>query len=180
MLEVIHNDHINMSKLLKLLRKKIEVLKSDKEIDFRLTKNIISYLRTYSDKYHHPLEDFIYEFYLENYVVPDDISSRLPTEHKEMKSATIELDELLNMILLDAIVPKDECIERLESFVTQQEKHMSYEEMEVLPLIEHNLSDVDWIKIKQDWLHLDGTIDPLFGENVSDQYQELSAVIKKL
>ena len=49
MLTIIHNDHDNMSLLLKLLRKKIQLLEADEKIDYRLIKAIITYLRHYAD-----------------------------------------------------------------------------------------------------------------------------------
>ena len=55
MLSIIHKDHANMNQLLKILKTKIRLLEQDKEIDYRLIKAIITYLRSYSDKYHHPM-----------------------------------------------------------------------------------------------------------------------------
>lgn len=178
MLAIIHNDHVNMNLLLKLLKKKIELLKEDQKIDFRLTKAAISYLKNYSDKYHHPMEDFIYDYYLANYVAPNDVVDRLPKEHAVIKKATIDLDELLNMILLDAIVPKEECIERLESFVNLQMAHMMYEEKEIIPLIKKTLTEEDWAKINKEW-PLHEYSDPLFGKDISKQYAKLAEVIKQ-
>jgi hemerythrin-like domain-containing protein len=179
MLAIIHNDHINMNRLLKLLRKKIELLNKDEKIDYHLTKSIITYLRTYSDKYHHPLEDFIYDYYVKHYDQSAEVGTRLPEEHKHLKKVTIELDELLNMILLDAIVPKEQCIEKLQYFVDLQSAHMAYEEQELLPLIENSLTPDDWLNIEQQWRH-NGYRDPLFGKNIADQYQKLAAVINRV
>ena len=180
MLAIIRNDHINMTRLLKLLRKKIDALKKDQEIDFYLTKSIITYLRTYSDKYHHPLEDFIYAYYTMHYVEPgtDGLSTRLSQEHKHLKKVTIELDELLDMILLDAIVSKEQCIEKLQYFVDLQIAHMDYEEQELLPVIGNTLTPDDWLNIEQQWRHNDHR-DPLFGKNIANQYQKLAAVINQ-
>ena len=177
MLEIIHNDHINMSRLLNVLRKKVGLLEKDEMVDFRLIKTIITYLRTYSDNYHHPMEDLIYAFYSKNCNISDGVSSRLLEEHKILKKATIELDELLTMILLDAIVPKEQFFEKLQHFVELQTAHIAYEEQEILPLIEKGLSPEDWSVIKLQWSHKEYQ-DPLFGEEVSDQYRALAAFIK--
>ena len=168
-----------MNRLLKILRKTIELLEKDERIDFRLVKTIITYLRTYSDKYHHPMEDLIYDYYMKNSTVPDAVSARLPQEHKLIKKATIELDELLSMILLDAIVPKEQCTEKLQNFVELQAAHIAYEEQEILPLIKASLSAEDWSKIEQQWRHKEYS-DPLFGDNVSEQYRKLATVIKQM
>ena len=47
MLEIIHSDHRNINQLLRILRKKIQLLENDEKIDYRLVKAIIDYLRHY-------------------------------------------------------------------------------------------------------------------------------------
>ncbi|WP_028862232.1 hemerythrin domain-containing protein [Psychromonas aquimarina] len=173
MLAIIRNDHANINQLLSILRKKIIRLEQDEKIDYRLIKAMITYLREYSDKYHHPMEDLIYEYYLKYRVVPDEVANRLSREHKLISKATIELDELLDMILLDAIVPKEHCIKKLNDFVKFQSAHLAYEEQEVLPAIKESLSPDDWSTLQQQWLH-DEYSDPLFGDTISDQYRELA------
>jgi len=177
MLAIIHNDHVNMSRLLKLLRKKINQLDQDEKIDYRLIKSVITYLRYYSDKYHHPMEDLIYDYYLTYRASSDEAVTRLSQEHKLIKKVTIELDELLDIILLDAIVPKEVCLEKLRNFVEIQAAHLAYEENEILPLIRTSLSSEDWVKIQQQWQG-DAHNDPLFGDKVSEQYRTLATHIK--
>jgi hemerythrin-like domain-containing protein len=173
MLSIIHKDHVNMSNLLRLLREKVKLLENDQGVDYRLMKAIITYLRNYSDKYHHPMEDMIYEYYLKYRVVSDEVANRLSIEHKLVKEITIELDELLDMILLDAVVPREQFIEKLKNFIKLQMDHMAYEEQEILPKIEASLTEKDWQILEQQWQH-EGHSDPLFGDNVSDEYKKLS------
>jgi len=177
MLAIILNDHINMNRLLKILTNKIVFLEKDKEVDFRLIKTIVSYLRNYADSCHHPLEDLILGYYRKSYTVSDDITARLTQEHKIIKQATIELDELLEMIQLDAIVPKEQCIEKLKNFVELQSAHMAFEEKRVLPLFKEGLSAEDWVNIKQQWQYNEYK-DPLFGESIADQYRKLATYLK--
>ena len=178
MLSTIHNDHVNISKLLRLLRKKIQLLEDDQKIDYYLIKGIISYLKNYSDKYHHPMEDMIYAYYLKYRVVSDEVANRLSREHKLIKEATIELDELLDMILLDAVVPREQCIEKLEHFLQLQVAHMNYEEQEILPNIKASLTEDDWRSLEKKW-QKDGHSDPLFGDNITEQYKTLAERIKE-
>lgn len=178
MLNIIHNDHIKMSQLLTLLRKKIQHLQQDEKIDYRLIKAVITYLREYSDKYHHPMEDLIYDYYLKYRVVDKQLAFRLSQEHQLIKEVTVELDELLDIILLDAVVPKERCIEKLSHFVSIQSAHLAYEEQQILPLIKERLTADDWANLEQQWQHKDYN-DPLFGKNISEQYKQLADVIKK-
>lgn len=178
MLNIIKNDHININRLLTLLTKHISLLELDQNIDYRVTKSIIDYLRTYSDKYHHPLEDIIYDYYSAHHEQTEEDNLRLHQEHKYLKKVTVELDELLNMVLLDAIVPKNECIEKLQNFVDLQLNHMNYEDQHLLPAIERSFTPDDWLNIEQQWRHNDHR-DPLFGSDIADQYKKLAAVIEQ-
>ena len=177
MLSTIHDDHVNMSKLLRLLSKKIQLLEDDQKIDYRLVKGIISYLKNYADKYHHPMEDMIYEYYLKYRVVSDQVANRLSQEHQLIKEATIEVDQLLDMILLDAVVPREQCIDKLEQFLQLQTAHMNYEEQEILPNIKASLTEDDWQILHKRW-QSDGHSDPLFGDNITEQYKGLADRIK--
>lgn len=178
MLKIIHNDHANMSLLLKLLRKNIRLLEADEKVDYRLIKSIITYLRQYADQYHHPMEDLIYDYYIKYRVVPEEVATRLSQEHQSIKKVTIEFDELLDIILLDAIVPKELFISKLKDFVNIQSSHLVYEEKEILPLIEASLSADDWKNLEQQWQHQDYN-DPLFGNHVTAQYSGLAKHIKE-
>ena len=179
MLSIIRNDHINMIQLLKILKIKSKLLEKDEEIDFRLIKTIITYLKMYSDKYHHPREDFIYDYYLNNCVADECLNMHLLDEHKLIREATIKIDELLTMILLDAVVSKDQFIEKLDNFIELQLRHINYEEQQVLPAIERTLSTADWFEIGLKWQQQEYH-DPLFGDNVSTQYSQLAKIIKDM
>ena len=179
MLEIIHRDHRNINQLLRILRKKIKLLESDQKVDYRLVKVIINYLRSYSDKYHHPMEDLIYAYYLKYRVVPDEVAIRLSKEHKLIKQATIDLDELVEMILLDSIVPTGLCLEKLSVFVELQAAHLMYEESQVIPAIRDSLSADDWINLEQQWQH-NHYDDPLFGDNITEEYRALAERINQV
>ena len=178
MIDNIHQDHKNMMQLLQVLRSKVVMLKADKEIDYLLIKSIISYLKNYSNTYHHPMEDLIYSYYLQYQVVENKVANRLNSEHKHLKEITCELDEMLSMILLDAIVSKDDFIEKLDCFVVKQEQHLLYEEREVLPAIKSSLSADDWLGLEQQWRHLK-YVDPLFGNKISEEFKALAEHINR-
>ena len=178
MLLTIHNDHRNISLLLKVINSKIQRLEDDKEIDFNLVKVIVGYLLNYSSKYHHPMEDLIYSYCVDNGIIFDCIGYDLLAHHKQIKAATLALDETLDMILLDTVVPKELCIDKLKNFVKLQSEHINYEEQDILPSIQKFLLKEDWSKIEKKWLQ-EAYSDPLFGSDVTEQYKKLAAVIAK-
>jgi len=173
MIAKIQQDHRNMMQLLQVLEAKVNLLKEDKEIDYRLIKSIISYLKNYADKYHHPMEDLIYAYYLKYRVVKDQVANRLADDHQHLKVMTRELDDMLDMILLDAIIPKELFTEKLVQFVSNQKSHLNYEEQDILPAIKKSLTADDWIHLSLEWKHKE-YVDPLFGDDISHEFKSLA------
>lgn len=173
MLQTIHNDHKNIAKLIAVLDQKLVSLKRDEKVDYRVIRDVVHYLKTYSGKFHHPLEDKMYDYYLKYRVVDDSVANRLHKEHAELSQVSADLKELIDTVLLDAIVDKTDIIEALERFTRLQLAHLNYEESEVLPAIKASLTADDWRQLEQNWQH-DPADDPLFGRTVSDQYRSLA------
>jgi hemerythrin-like domain-containing protein len=178
MINIIHQDHRNIMQLLKVIENDIGLLKADQEIDFQLIKDITAYLKQYADKYHHPMENLIYAHYLKYRVVDNQVPNRLEGDHKALKTLTTELDDMLNMILLDAIIPKETIIETLQQFVEKQTNHLIYEEDEILPVIQRSLTEDDWAHLSLQWKSKEYA-DPLFGDSISKQFKALSDHIRQ-
>ena len=178
MIKIIHQDHKNIMQLLKVMENNINFLKADQDIDYPLLKSITSYLKKYADKYHHPMENLIYAHYLKYRVVEEEVANHLADDHKNLKILTAELDNMLEMILLDAILPQDLFLEKLTEFVEKQRQHLVYEEQEILPDIQKSLTPDDWAHLNLQWKFKE-YVDPLFGENITEQFKALSEHIKQ-
>ena len=62
------------------------------------------------------------------------MANRLHEEHARLLDAGTELKEMVEMILMDAVIPLDQFVARLEQFIEQQEAHMNYEEGVIFPI----------------------------------------------
>ncbi len=184
MLEMIHNDHRNLARLIKLLEKKVGAIKDEKPISYRLLKDVIDYMHEYADRYHHKVEDIIYRYYVENKAHNDRLFQRLEDEHAMVKAETEELLGVVDMILMDIVYPQDQFIDKLEHFIKINFDHMNYEEQEILPALHDALDDDDWQAINkllpiecQSVEQATATalkLDPLFGQEVAERYRDLS------
>ncbi|MFM4702016.1 hemerythrin domain-containing protein [Aeromonas bivalvium] len=173
MLAKLHQDHLNIAKLLKLLKSKLDAINEERAVNYALVRDVIDYLREVSDSYHHPKEDLIYEYYLKYRLVEGEISHRLQLEHASLIEAGTELKEMVEMILLDAVIPLDQFTAKLARFIAQQEAHMNYEEGVVFPLLREALTEDDWRQLEQQWQNR-AIGDPLFGPEVSQHFKELA------
>ena len=134
-------------------------------------------MQEYADKYHHPKEELIYNYYLNSCAVASDIEHRLRLDHQRLKDETLELNAVVEMILMDAVVPLDQFSSKLEHYINSQFNHLKFEDTELLPAIAKALSADDWKQIEQNWQHAD-LDDPLFGRKVAQRYQQLAERIK--
>ncbi|OPX57141.1 hypothetical protein BTE48_00885 [Oceanospirillum multiglobuliferum] len=170
MMAQLHQDHLNLSRLLGVLKHKLALLKGGERPNYLLVQDVVAYIVDYADTYHHPLEDVIYQYSAEHYPEYQEIFNEVEQEHQKIAQDTRAFQELVQNILLDAIVPMAQFIERLEQFVNQQYAHLNREEGRVFPLLERTISTAQWQEIEQ---RLQSREDPLFGENVADEYKRL-------
>jgi hemerythrin-like domain-containing protein len=175
MLDILHHDHINISKLLDVLRNTLSALRSEELVRFDLLKDALSYLSEVSDNRHHPREDLIYDYYVAYRCSdPTSVTSMLTDQHKLIVTSGKELREMVDMILMDAVIPLDHVANALEQFIALQQQHLDYEEGTVFPRLRQTLTEDDWRHLEHNWAHMTGD-DPLFGREVAERYQDLAS-----
>lgn len=106
MLDILHQDHINIaSKLLNVLRDILAAIRSEKPVRFNLLRDVLSYLREVADTHHHPREDLIYEYFTTYRCSdPSIVTTVLKEQHKQIVRKGEDLQELVAMILMDAVI----------------------------------------------------------------------------
>ncbi|MDD1784061.1 hemerythrin domain-containing protein [Enterovibrio sp. ZSDZ35] len=171
----IHEDHNNISKLLKLLARNLTAIKNEKSVNYSLIRDAVRYLQEHAERYHHPKEDLIYHYYVDKYKGAEEVA-RLDAEHDSLAGLTAEFADTVDMILMDAVIPLDLFAEKLNRFVVSQREHLELEERAILPLIKKQLTKDDWDYLQTQWES--ELSDPLFGEQVSDTFVELASALK--
>ena len=91
MLSSLHKDHLNIARLLTLLKHKLAAIRHEQQVSYFLLRDVVDYLREVSDKHHHPKEDMIYDYYLKYRVVEGEVANRLHEEHASLLVAGTEL-----------------------------------------------------------------------------------------
>ncbi|MDG3088989.1 hemerythrin domain-containing protein [Vibrio hannami] len=181
MIEQIRREHGYMVRLLAILRKKLNHIRSEEPINYSLVKEIVDYLSSHSESTHHPKEDILYQYYIENYGAKDKVHGKeiknLETEHVELSEKTHEFLGIVEMILQDAVVPLDVFSEQLETFIQEQKRHLDFEEKEILPVISETFTTKDWQAVESQWEHSDD--DPVFGDTIADRYKQLAERVRQ-
>ena len=169
-IESLHTDHVNFSRLLILLDRQIDVLKEGGLPDFEMMMDTIDYLQNYADLYHHPREDLIFRFFLERSDVARDSIDELRRQHRALWESTNQLRLVIDGILHGEIVPRSDLVDQVVTYISEQRQHLNEEEGYILPLLKQAFSAEDWEELTR---ALPFRADPLFGPSVEQQYRAL-------
>ncbi len=169
-IESLHTDHVNFSRLLSLLDQQVEVLKEGGLPDFEMMMDTIDYLQNYADLYHHPREDVIFRFFLERSDVAREAIEELRRQHHALWESTNQLRLVIDGILHGEIVLRSDFVDELAAYLLAQRQHLNEEEGYLLPLLKQAFSAEDWEDLTR---ALPFRADPLFGPSVEQQYRAL-------
>jgi hemerythrin-like domain-containing protein len=169
-LEGLHQDHINMSKIAALIAAELADLEDGAPLNYDLLENIMSYVTAYPDTYHHPTEDIV--FARLRHVAPEagtDIDALL-AEHEKLLAYGREFLRAIRAIEEDAVVTRAEFLEKGRGYLELLSGHMNREEAGLFRLAAEHLDVADWEEIGA---RVEAMEDPLFGSAVNADYRRL-------
>jgi len=169
-IDTLQTEHRNLRSLLELLQEQTDILASGERPDFDLLLDILDYIANYPDVIHHPKEDAVFRVYRERSDQGADTIDALMREHDTLRSMTKELRDALSGVDQDAFVPREKLEQQCRAYIDLQRRHMAIEESAVFPLVRRALKSADWKRIEAD---IPLKADPLFGEEVQDEYRAL-------
>ena len=169
-IDQLHADHINIAKVIDVLKQQYEEMSGGGSPDFTLMLDILDYIHSYPDYIHHPKENVVFKVYLERHDELQDTIAHLLKEHQEMGEKTRDLYDDIDGILNDSMVDKQVLENKIAGFIKQQMQHMDTEEGKVFPTLRETLTKNDFELIESE---LPSKEDPLFGEVVQKRFEAL-------
>ena len=166
----LHQDHVNLYKLLEILDKKVLKLKAGNQPNINLMADVIGYIATYAEGYHHPREDKLYAYFYGKNSQLDAVMKECENQHVNLKGYANALLETIDGVLHDVVVPMDDFVGKLEDFVLNEKAHLDFEETKVFPVLNETATNADWKKVEK---QLPVEEDPLFGVKRSEEYKSL-------
>lgn len=168
--DIWHTEHKYFSHLLELLHRQVDVFETGQRPNYELMLDILSYLRHYSDRFHHPREDVAFARLAVR--CPDLVPTlaRLRQDHRVIASAGEKLLEQLTAIVEDAIVPRADVEAAAATYLVYYRNHIAAEEHEVLARAEDALTEEDWDAVNA---AVPVEADPLFGTDPAQHYRDL-------
>ncbi|UCE32033.1 MAG: hemerythrin domain-containing protein [Burkholderiales bacterium] len=165
-----HTEHEYFARLLDALERQIKAFQAAESPDYQLMRDIIFYLHHYSDRFHHPREDAVFERVAER-----DPSLRvdvdaLRKQHQTLAKSGAQLHTLLEEVEGGALLPRDKVRTAAKAYLSQYRKHIETEENGIMQRADELLTAEDW---QSSTLAAHNEPDPLFGPNPAERFREL-------
>ncbi|MDX1527875.1 MAG: hemerythrin domain-containing protein [Gammaproteobacteria bacterium] len=168
--EQLRTDHENVATLLDILDDQVEMVRKAQSADYDLMRDIMYYMTTYPDGFHHPMEDAVIEKLVDRDPGNRDMALRVVKEHNDLARKSQSFLDMLLMVVDGEIVLRKDIVARGVDYIQFLRSHMQREEQRLFPLAESVLSEKDWKEISETIEH---RRDPVFGEIVDAQFRSI-------
>lgn len=171
-LDQLHTDHINVVKLLELFEKELaEFRQSDKQPNYLKWQNILLYMTTYQDIFHHPTEEKLFSYLKTDDPEISQSIAEIDNQHEALYQKSKSLHQLLGDVETDFIhMDRSELADTCKVFIDQLFKHMSLEEKLIFPFVKQEMTGDDWTAFEKGVQQIE---DPLFGVKQRAEFNEL-------
>lgn len=158
---MIRREHQNMTRLLDLLDRQIDLFENAIPPDYDLVKEIVEYFLTFPDLYHHPKEDLVFRKLKRRAPKLADELFDLEAEHESVSERLRTFSRAVINVMLEIEMPRDNFVKLAREFINGERKHMAFEETHFFPLAVETLTDDDWSDLNSVFSDIN---DPLDGE----------------
>lgn len=159
-LQKLNADHKNIARILYCLRSQIKGFE-DPESEPSITQimDILDYISTVPERWHHPLEDIVFRRLMEKEPPhPEQIRAVL-REHEDLERLTQELKTAFERVAMDIAVPVAHLYKTATIYFSRQMLHLDAEESVLFPMAEEYLDEEDWADIELEAQSLVGEIE---------------------
>ncbi len=173
-IDQLHQDHVNIVKLLDYLESELAKLGGDRTPDFQLMHEIMHYMTSYPDIYHHPREDVIFGRLKGRPGVDDSAIDEVLAEHQKIYRRGKRFRAALRTVLSESMMLTEEFLDIANKYIRLQRRHLDREETSLFKLAREKLSEAEWQEIDSAFHDVP---DPLFGRLVKAEYSHIRGVI---
>jgi len=166
-LQRLHDEHNDMWRLLEMLRHELANLERGEDIDAELMRDIVDYGASYTDIFHHPLEDVVYAKLVERAPQYRERVGQVGAEHPQLAALNHDFLNMLNALVAGDFVSRGPVEELTRRYITANQGHIRREDKEIFALAEEALSADDWADIET---QLTTGENPLLGPQTQEPY----------
>jgi hemerythrin-like domain-containing protein len=172
--EIWRDEHARFRRLLDLLEAQIGLFHDGVRPNYGLMLDIVSYLRYYPDRFHHPKENAVIARLRALDPQGAALLQRIEGDHDVIAHSGKQLLEQLEAIGAGALMARDAVEATAATYAAYYRQHLAREERELFPRAERVLDERDWAAVADS---VPAGRDPLFGERIEERYRELQRQI---
>ena len=165
-----HAQHRDFARLLDLLEQQLVAFHADDGPNYELMLDVVSYLRYFPDRYHHPREDVAFARLAKRDPELKPLIDGLLQEHRVIAAAGSELLKYLEQVVDDVVVERARVEAAAATYLVYYRRHLALEDRDIVPRAEQLLTLQDWEAVLA---AIPAGPDPLFGEDFEPRYREL-------
>ncbi|MCC7413968.1 MAG: hemerythrin domain-containing protein [Gammaproteobacteria bacterium] len=163
-------EHVDFRRLLGIVEEEVQTLAMAGRPDYAILLDAMDYMTQYPDRFHHPVEDFVFAHLAQQQPQVRAAVDELHAEHRAIAASGTALRQRLEAVVNGALMPRAALLEPASEYVRVFHAHMEREERLLLPLAERALDAGDLAQIE---LPAPDHEDPLFGSREQHRYQAL-------
>lgn len=156
-LDRLQKDHREFQRIAEYLERDMDRCLHGDKLDLEVLEEFIEYCSAHADRFHHPLEDQVCARLVEAYPAARNMVRDLERDHLNMCWATRDLQDMLNAMHSDHLIPRDRFLEALGEYLGLFYQHIRTEEMDIFPLATRHLTESDWAMLT-DWMNDNPTV----------------------
>jgi hemerythrin-like domain-containing protein len=141
------HDHIAFRRMLNVLDRQVAAVAQYHAPDYDVLLGVVSYLETYPGKYHHPVEDLIYDAICKRRPKVAADVAHVAAEHGEIAARFRNFAAVVQAIMSDVEVSRTAFCVTAREFIAFERKHIREEETVMFALANRWLTNEDWFEI---------------------------------
>ena len=169
----LQEDHRQLVTIFNLIERELRAIKDGNEPNFGVLSHILDYIKYYPDVFHHPLEEFIFD-YLWQHAELRSVVEYLQNEHLKLAEMTKAFrDAVTHLEGAGKAGFRDRVVSLGHAYVVTQRNHMAAEENTIFPQAIDLMTEEEWSQVREYASVTSPVEDPVFGPSIKARYQEL-------
>lgn len=177
MMKTLRAEHRHMATVMQLFADQLKAIEEGQLVDTHVVYEIMDYMVSWPDRYHHPREDLIYGRIAELDARAADEVDTLQRDHDR---TAVRGREVLKDIerWREGEITGDVVARQGRNYIDHIYEHMNIEEKVVFPHIESVLTLEDWRELAEDD-ELRAVADPVFGTRVQREFRNMTRKLRR-
>lgn len=177
MMVALRAEHQHMATVMKLFAEQLDAIDAGELVDTHVVYEIMDYMVTWPDRFHHPREDLIYLRVAELDPGSADDVDTLQRDHdttaEKGRGVLKEIERWRLGEVSGGLVVKSG-----RGYIDHIYEHMNIEEQVVFPRIEETLTLQDWRELAEDD-ELQGVSESVFGPKVQREFRNMTRKLRR-